>query len=148
MPADLDLDHLEALDREATPTPWHVLDIPWRDPRVPGEVVLAGDEDPHAGMPVVETVVLDDERDDDGRWGADARLIAATRNALPHLIAEARTAAELRARVLDLIARLEAWEATAPHPLGPAASAGQGLAYREVALLLRAAMQAVDGATP
>ena len=94
-PADLDLDHLEALDREATPAPWHILDIPWRDPRVPGEVVLAGDEDPHVGVPVVETVVLDGDHPDRDRWH-DARLIAATRNALPHLIAEARAAEGVR----------------------------------------------------
>ena len=173
-PADLDLDHLEALDREATPAPWHILDIPWRDPRVPGEVVAAT----LLQMPPLAM-------HDSDLWDENARLIAATRNALPHLIAEARAAegvrdalghgadeeawppgmtlgeavAELRRRIALLRVSGEGFRAAEITGQATLRAAGAALAYRDAgdAILevldadearlseMEAAMQAVDG---
>lgn len=100
--SDLDLDALEALLAKATPAPWtHFPDVAADDAanseaRVcytrDGETcewctALAGTTD-DAGAWTPETLA---------RWNADARLIAAMRNALPALIARVRKADALAA---------------------------------------------------
>ena len=120
--ADLDLDHLEALDREGTPGPWRA---EWR-PALRNYLIRCGDAD-EDGMAHHEQ--------------PNARLIAATRNALPALIAEARAAAELRRRIALLRVCGEGCRDAGDAILEVLDAAEARLSEME------AAMQAVDGVT-
>ena len=108
--ADLDLDALESLLAQATPAPWthfpdvEPLDAANSEARVcytrDGEtcewcIALAGLTD-DAGAWTPETLA---------RWNADARLIAAMRNALPALIARVREAERERDALREALAR-------------------------------------------
>lgn len=88
------LDELRALERAATPGPWKA--ETWYG-EVDGEFAAVGPH--HQPQPVGE----DGDYEDDGPTGtvamraeADAALIAAARNALPHLLAIAEAAQTYR----------------------------------------------------
>lgn len=88
--ADVDLDALDALLAAATPAPWRAC-------RRGDAVVHAYGEEP--GDPHMTYTVADlTQNINEG----DAHLIAAARNALPHLISEARFAERLRAEIARL----------------------------------------------
>jgi hypothetical protein len=89
----MDLDALEALERAATKGLWRDVGHSWPERAVP----IMRDSGEFIGY--VSTVTLEQRT-------ADAALIAAARNALPALIADARAAARREAALLRRIAAL------------------------------------------
>ena len=101
----VDLDELERLEREATPGPWKADTEDVGDCVVWAPEIKDGDGDSSFVSNIGRSrigavgVAFDHEAD-------DCRLIAATRNALPDLLAELRT---LRARVAEMERDAAAW---------------------------------------
>lgn len=86
-PAKPVITELRKIWDEATAGPWYVVDAPWGD----GTWVIAGDQDPHAGVFVADCAdVEDDEIPPEkahlyGREQANARMVATARAAVPAL---------------------------------------------------------------
>lgn len=117
MPEDSpDYAALEALEKAATPGPWRVTEnldywVTAAEPEAP-----IGDDEPlvaHCG-----DIHWPNYEEKQPEWRSNAELIAALRNAAPALIAQAREAEALRARVEELEEELKPFAEQAEWWLG------------------------------
>lgn len=136
-PVDL-LDQLDALRAKATPGPWHVGyescdEFACGHPDYPCELVGPKRTDPSPNFPQYDNRVSEIAQLTD----ADAALIVAAVNHLPHLTAAIRA-------VLDLADEMEAPVAGLTGPVGPLAPLYDG---RDVAFRIRAALSGADTGT-